>query len=160
MRFGIFAGVAALALAASSLPVSAQPSDKERKQALEIYRTVVEMDTSVEGGRTPEMAKYLADRFRDGGFDDKDIHLIPVDKTAALVVQRTGMAQAEAAKRLRMMARKHGWGIRPDPDNPELVRYSNARPRSQARDYASTNGAWTTWTTCLRSGSRMRDTLS
>jgi acetylornithine deacetylase/succinyl-diaminopimelate desuccinylase-like protein len=90
MRFGIFAGVAALALAASSLPVSAQPSDKERKQALEIYRTVVEMDTSVEGGRTPEMAKYLADRFRDGGFDDKDIHLIPVDKTAALVVRYRG----------------------------------------------------------------------
>jgi acetylornithine deacetylase/succinyl-diaminopimelate desuccinylase-like protein len=90
MRFGILAGVAALALAASSLPVSAQPNDGERKQAHEIYRTIVEMDTSVEGGRTPEMAKYLAERFRDGGFEAKDVHLIPVDKTAALVVRYRG----------------------------------------------------------------------
>lgn len=68
----------------------AAPSAEEKAQAFEIYKTIVEMDTSVEGGKTPEMAKYLAERFRAGGFANEDVHLIPVDKTAALVVRYRG----------------------------------------------------------------------
>ncbi len=89
MRFSTFFGAAVVALAAA-VTAQASPTDAEKKQALDIYRTVVEMDTSVEGARVPEMAKYLADRFRDGGFDDKDINLVPFDKTAALVVRYRG----------------------------------------------------------------------
>jgi acetylornithine deacetylase/succinyl-diaminopimelate desuccinylase-like protein len=48
------------------------------------------MDTSVEGAKVPEMAKYLAKRFRDGGFAGEDVHLVPFDKTAALVVRYRG----------------------------------------------------------------------
>jgi acetylornithine deacetylase/succinyl-diaminopimelate desuccinylase-like protein len=48
------------------------------------------MDTSVEGAKVPEMAAYLAKRFRDGGFSGDDVHVIPTDKTAALVVRYRG----------------------------------------------------------------------
>jgi acetylornithine deacetylase/succinyl-diaminopimelate desuccinylase-like protein len=90
MRF-LTAAVAALIAATMFAPAWAQEaSDAQKKQLREIYRTIVEMDTSVEGGKTPAVAKYLADQFRGGGFDAKDIHLIPVDKTAALVVRYRG----------------------------------------------------------------------
>ena len=84
-----FAG-ACFALMVVALPVAAAPSEKERAQALEIYRTIVEMDTSIEGGKTPEMAKYLAGKFRDAGFESGDVHVVPFDKTAALVVRFRG----------------------------------------------------------------------
>jgi acetylornithine deacetylase/succinyl-diaminopimelate desuccinylase-like protein len=95
MRLEILAGAALVWLALTGVPASAAqaPSAAQKKAAREIYQTIVEMDTSVEGGRTPEMAKYLAERFRDGGFDSKDVHLIPVGKTAALVVRYRGDGQ-------------------------------------------------------------------
>lgn len=80
---------AAISCAAAG-PVWADPSEAEKARAFEIYRTIVEMDTSVEGGKTPEMAKYLAGVFRDGGFPDGDVHVVPVAKTAALVVRYRG----------------------------------------------------------------------
>jgi len=88
-----FLSIAVVALMASAVfaPAWAQgASDAQKKQLREIYQTIVEMDTSVEGGKTPEMAKYLAGQFRDGGFDAKDVQLIPIDKTAALVVRYRG----------------------------------------------------------------------
>ncbi|MEQ1754676.1 MAG: M20/M25/M40 family metallo-hydrolase [Micropepsaceae bacterium] len=66
------------------------PGAEERKRAVEIYRTIVEMDTSVEGSKVPEMAKYLAGVFADAGFAAEDIHIIPHDKTASLVVRYRG----------------------------------------------------------------------
>jgi acetylornithine deacetylase/succinyl-diaminopimelate desuccinylase-like protein len=44
----------------------------------------------VEGRRTLEMAQYLADRFRAGGFAAEDIHVLPYEHTAALVVRYGG----------------------------------------------------------------------
>jgi hypothetical protein len=35
------------------------------------------MDTSVEGLKTPEMAAYLARVFREAGFPERDIHVLP-----------------------------------------------------------------------------------
>lgn len=81
--------VVLIALAAA-VPAFAAPSAEEKARAREIYQTVVEMDTSVEGGKTPEMAKYLAKQFRDGGFASEDVHLVPFEKTAALVVRYRG----------------------------------------------------------------------
>jgi acetylornithine deacetylase/succinyl-diaminopimelate desuccinylase-like protein len=86
MRFALW--VVALALSFPAL--ASTPGPEEKARAREIYQTIVEMDTSVEGGKTPEMAAYLAKRFRDGGFDAGDVHLIPVEKTAALVVRYRG----------------------------------------------------------------------
>jgi acetylornithine deacetylase/succinyl-diaminopimelate desuccinylase-like protein len=51
---------------------------------------VVAMDTSVEGRRVPEMANYLAEQFRAGGFAAEDVHVVPQEQTAALVVRYRG----------------------------------------------------------------------
>jgi acetylornithine deacetylase/succinyl-diaminopimelate desuccinylase-like protein len=66
------------------------PSPAERTQALEIYRRVVGFDTSITGGQTPAMANYLAERFRAGGFAAEDVHMLPLENTAGLVVRYRG----------------------------------------------------------------------
>ncbi|MFM9865343.1 MAG: M20/M25/M40 family metallo-hydrolase [Micropepsaceae bacterium] len=86
MRFAVFVGV----IAAFAAPAFAAPSAEEKARAREIYQTIVEMDTSVEGGRNLEMAKHLAGRFRDGGFAREDVNVFPHEKTAALVVRYRG----------------------------------------------------------------------
>lgn len=69
----------------------AQTADeRQRAQAREIYRQVIGMDTSVEGQQTPAMAAYLAEQFRAGGFPSEDIHILPFQNTASLVVRYRG----------------------------------------------------------------------
>lgn len=87
MRLAVLVG-GLIALAVPAL--AAGPSAEEKARAREIYKAIVEMDTSVEGGKTPEMAKYLADKFRDGGFPREDVHIVPHEKTAALIVRYRG----------------------------------------------------------------------
>ena len=82
--------VAAAVALAFAVPAIAAPSAEERARALEIYRHVVEMDTSVEGARVPEMAAYLAGVFKDAGFPADDIEIIAQGKTASLVVRYRG----------------------------------------------------------------------
>jgi acetylornithine deacetylase/succinyl-diaminopimelate desuccinylase-like protein len=66
------------------------PSTAERTEALEIYRHIVSLDTSVEGGQTPAMANYLASRFRAAGFPAEDVHVLPLAQTAGLLVRYRG----------------------------------------------------------------------
>jgi acetylornithine deacetylase/succinyl-diaminopimelate desuccinylase-like protein len=89
MRSAIVAG-GLFAFAVMTPAFAAGPSAEEKARAREIYKTIVETDTSLEGGKNPEMAKYLADKLRDGGFAREDVHVIPADKTAALVVRYRG----------------------------------------------------------------------
>jgi acetylornithine deacetylase/succinyl-diaminopimelate desuccinylase-like protein len=84
-------GVASLALVYLGAAAHAQPStDAERAAALDIYRTIVSYDTSVDGGRTPEMASYLAGLFRAAGFAEGDVHVLPLASTAGLAVRYRG----------------------------------------------------------------------
>lgn len=80
-------GIAAFAF---SVAAAQAPNEAQRAQAREMLRHVVEMDTSVEGRRVPEMANYLAEQFRAGGFPAEDIHVVPHAQTAALVVRYRG----------------------------------------------------------------------
>lgn len=82
--------VGAFAAFAFSASAAQAPSDAQRTRAREILQHVVEMDTSVEGRRVPEMANYLADQFRAAGFAAGDVHVIPYEQTAALVVRYRG----------------------------------------------------------------------
>lgn len=66
------------------------PSETERAQALDIYRSIIAFDTSVEGGQNPQMAAYLAERFRAGGFAEEDVHVLPLGDTAGLLVRYRG----------------------------------------------------------------------
>ena len=91
MRMMDFAGALVAFAAFLSTPAWAQgPSEAQKKQALDIYREIVDEDTSVDANRVPEMAAGLAKRFRDGGFAEEDVHLLPFEKTAALVVRYRG----------------------------------------------------------------------
>ncbi|WP_262691896.1 M20/M25/M40 family metallo-hydrolase [Kordiimonas aestuarii] len=59
-------------------------------KAMEILRTAVSLRTAEGHGKVPELAAYLAEEFRKGGFPEEDIHLLPVGDTAALVVRYRG----------------------------------------------------------------------
>ena len=70
-------------------------SEPYQQQALRIYRDTVAMRTAAGHRQLPVMAHYLADRFRDGGFDDADIHVLPFtapsgEALASLVVRYRG----------------------------------------------------------------------
>ena len=83
--------LAVLALACLAGSVRAQaPSDAERAAALDIYRTIISFDTSVDGGQTPAMASYLAGLFRKAGFPEADVHVLPLASTAGLMVRYRG----------------------------------------------------------------------
>lgn len=66
------------------------PDDAQRADAREILRRVIAYDTSVGGGQTPQMAEYLADRFRTGGIPAADVNIVPLGQTASLVVRYRG----------------------------------------------------------------------
>jgi len=66
-----------------------------QRTALEIYRHIVSIRSAAGHGKVPEVANYLADRFRDGGFDAGDVHVLPHmlssgEETALLVVRYEG----------------------------------------------------------------------
>jgi acetylornithine deacetylase/succinyl-diaminopimelate desuccinylase-like protein len=70
----------------------AQPdrlSDHARK-TFEIYKTIIEVDTSKERGNTPRVASYLADELLQAGFPQEDVEIIRLDDLAALVVRYRG----------------------------------------------------------------------
>ena len=83
-----------------ALPVFAQVKSSDytqdyQKTAVEIYRHIVSIRSAAGHGKVPEVANYLADRFRDGGFADEDIHVLPQtvssgEQTASLVVRYEG----------------------------------------------------------------------
>ena len=80
---------------ASAQDSSADYTEAYQREALEIYRTIVGYRTAATHARVPEVASYLADRFREGGFPDEDIHVLPFeaasgDQTAGLVVRYRG----------------------------------------------------------------------
>ncbi|MEC8003333.1 MAG: M20/M25/M40 family metallo-hydrolase, partial [Pseudomonadota bacterium] len=46
--------------------------------------------TAYGDGNVPAYAEYLKDAFIEGGFDPKDIHILPLDETVSLVVRYRG----------------------------------------------------------------------
>ena len=81
--------------AAYSQSSSADYTAEYQKSALEIYRHIISIRSAAGHGKVPDVANYLADRFRNGGFDDSDIHVLPQmlssgEETASLVVRYEG----------------------------------------------------------------------
>jgi acetylornithine deacetylase/succinyl-diaminopimelate desuccinylase-like protein len=70
-------------------PALAAP-EPVRAQAREIFAHIVGIESSIGKGNVPAVAKYLADRFRAGGFPAADIHILPLGETASLVVRYRG----------------------------------------------------------------------
>ena len=74
---------------------SADYTQPYQRKALQIYRTIVGYRSAATHGQVPAVANYLADRFRDGGFPDQDIHVLPFlvesgEETAGLIVRYRG----------------------------------------------------------------------
>ncbi len=78
----------ALSSAATAQTDAARTSDEVK--ALDIYRTIIEMRTAEGHGKVPEMAAFLADELKKAGFSDEDIHILPTEETASLVVRYRG----------------------------------------------------------------------
>jgi carboxypeptidase PM20D1 len=59
-------------------------------KALEIYKTIIEIPTVAGRGKVPEMAAYLASEFREVGFKNEDIQIIPSGETVGMIVRYKG----------------------------------------------------------------------
>jgi carboxypeptidase PM20D1 len=81
-------------LVAFLLPIMAlaqqEPLSDHANKTLEIYRTIVEVDTSKTTGNTPRVAQFLADELVSAGFPPEDVEVLPVENTAALVARYRG----------------------------------------------------------------------
>jgi len=85
------AGLLAASLGAACAEGAAVAApDDGRAQAREIFAAIVGIESSVGKGKVPLVAKYLADRFKAGGFPAADIHILPLGETASLVVRYRG----------------------------------------------------------------------
>jgi len=83
--------VAFAALFAFAAAAHAQPSDDStRAQAREILARTISFNSSPDGGQTPQLAAYLADLYRNGGFPAADVQVVPLGATASLVVRYRG----------------------------------------------------------------------
>jgi len=73
----------------------AQNNESEHaKKTLEIYSKVISIPTVKGRNKVPEMAAYLASEFEKAGFSKKDIHILPIENTASLVVRYAGDGSA------------------------------------------------------------------
>jgi acetylornithine deacetylase/succinyl-diaminopimelate desuccinylase-like protein len=92
----------AAANAAANANAAAAAPDAVRAQAREIFAAIVGIESSIGKGNVPQVAKYLADRFKAGGFPASDIHILPLGETASLVVRYRG--SGAAGKPIALMA--------------------------------------------------------
>lgn len=72
-------GLLVVLLAARVAPAGAQDT-KDQRALLEIYKQLVETNTTTSVGGTTTAAKALAKRFLDAGFPTKDVQLLPHPK--------------------------------------------------------------------------------
>jgi acetylornithine deacetylase/succinyl-diaminopimelate desuccinylase-like protein len=91
-----------LVAAAAGTNANAAAPDAVRAQAREIFAHIVGIESSIGKGNVPLVAKYLAERFKSGGFPDADIHILPLGETASLVVRYRG--KAGGGKPIALMA--------------------------------------------------------
>jgi len=120
MRLAIALGLGLLSTAAFAQP----PADPWKAKALEIYRHAIEVPTVEGRGRVPELAQWLADQYKAGGWADSDIHVLPYDgnpgnHTAALIV-RWPAAKPSGKKPILLMAHMDVVEARPEDWSPGL----------------------------------------
>lgn len=68
---------------------SEEPTEHALK-TFEIFKTIIEVDTSKTKGNTPRVARYLANELIAAGFPEEDIEVILLDDLAALVARYRG----------------------------------------------------------------------
>jgi acetylornithine deacetylase/succinyl-diaminopimelate desuccinylase-like protein len=68
----------------------AQIPDEHAQKTLEIYRTIIEVDTSKTKGNTQRVARYLADELIAAGFAEDDVRIVPKGDFATLIATYRG----------------------------------------------------------------------
>src|SRR3954447_21883784 len=120
MRLAFALGLGLLSTAALAQP----PADPWKARALEIYSHAIEVPTVEGRGRVPELAQWLADQYKAGGWADSDIHVLPYDAnpgnhTAALIV-RWPAAKPSGKKPILLMAHMDVVEAKPEDWSPGL----------------------------------------
>jgi len=87
-RLAAVVGVACMSSA--PLLAASDPQAADNARLRDIFATVIGMQTSVGLGQVPKLAAYLAAQFREAGFPEADIHILPLGETASLVVRYRG----------------------------------------------------------------------
>jgi acetylornithine deacetylase/succinyl-diaminopimelate desuccinylase-like protein len=112
--------VAVLALALSLAPSAsfAQPKDDIRALARDIFRELIEIDTTDEAGSTTKAAEALAARFRAAGFPDEDVVVVtPEPRHGSLVARLRGTGARRPLLLLAHLdvvaARREDWSVDP-----------------------------------------------
>jgi acetylornithine deacetylase/succinyl-diaminopimelate desuccinylase-like protein len=82
--------IALTLLLAPALICADDRSSEHALKTYEIFKTIVEVDTSKARGNTPRVAHYLADQLKAAGFPEQDVEVIRLDDLAALVVRYRG----------------------------------------------------------------------
>ncbi len=82
--------VAIVAVSLAPAVVAQDRSSEHARKTLEIYRTIIEVDTSKNTGNTPKVAKYLADELIAAGFPPEDVEVVMMPPTAALIARYRG----------------------------------------------------------------------
>jgi acetylornithine deacetylase/succinyl-diaminopimelate desuccinylase-like protein len=79
---------------------SAYYTEPYQKKALEIYRASIPYRTALSYGQVPAFTNFLAAEFRNGGFPNDDVHILPFtredgEQTAMLVIRYRGDGSAK-----------------------------------------------------------------
>ena len=91
------AAAAFLTIALLPLGVRAESADRLSDHALrtfEIFKTIIEVDTSKTKGNTPRVARYLAGELIAAGFPEEDVEVVRLGDTAALIARYRGDGSA------------------------------------------------------------------
>ncbi|MFK8048976.1 MAG: M20/M25/M40 family metallo-hydrolase [Halioglobus sp.] len=67
------------------------------QKTLEIYRTIIGIESAKNLGNVPKVANYLAGELRSAGFSENDIEILPLGDTVALVVTYRGDGSSDKA---------------------------------------------------------------
>lgn len=79
-----------IAMLVATSSVAQDRNSEHAKKTYEIYKTIIEVDTSKDRGNTLEVAQYLADQLVAGGIPADDVEVVPKDDFAALIARYRG----------------------------------------------------------------------
>ena len=96
-------------------------SSEHARKTLEIYRAIIEVDTSKLKGNTPKVAQYLADELIAAGFPAEDVEVVLKPPTAALVARYRGNLSSDKSKLSHPDAKVQGTGFIRLPAHARLV---------------------------------------
>ena len=106
----LLAATALFALASTAVAAPPALTPPQREAARAMFEHIIDTPTVIGRHKVPEMAQFVADQFKAGGFPAADVHVLPYhtgsattgdDDTAALIVRWRAPATAKAMRHRR-----------------------------------------------------------